>query len=193
MQFSFIEKNVGDTFIPRNNNNLYNNINDVNGKVETKNYYWQPYAQEKNNWGTEGSIQKSLMSGINTPTPVGEIFFSQENINRLQKKIKYELFVRTNGKYKLETNQNESDLLVVMRAVFITCATHMPYKIVSQVKELNHRVIERIIPDMISIVKQDDEYIKQLDRPINPIPLPVCMNSKGRLALPSVTTTFFPK
>ena len=36
-----------------------------------------------------------------------------------------------------------------------------------------------------------DEYIKQLDKPINPLPLPVCVNNKGRLTLPSVTTTFF--
>ena len=50
-----------------------------------------------------------------------------------------------------------------------------------------------IIPDMISMIKQDDEYIKQLDRPIDPIPLPVNVSRAGRLSLPSVTSVFFPK
>jgi hypothetical protein len=45
---------------------------------------------------------------------------------------------------------------------------------------------------MISMIKQDEEYVKQLDRPLDPIPLPVNVNNAGRLALPSVTTTFFP-
>ena len=56
---------------------------------------------------------------------------------------------------------------------------------------LNKKTIDRIAADMISIIKQDEEYINQLDKPIIPIPLPVSMNSKGRLSLPSITTTFF--
>ena len=106
--------------------------------------------------------------------------------------IKYEVFVRTNGKYKLDVDQNESDVLIVMRAAYIQDAMNQPYQLVRQVKILNHRVMERIVPDMISMIKQDDEYIKQLDRPLDPIPLPVNVNNAGRLALPSVTTTFSP-
>ena len=106
--------------------------------------------------------------------------------------IKYEVFVRTNGKYKLEVDQNESDLFIVMRDAYITDAMNQPYRLVHQVKILNHRVVEKIVPDMISWIKQDEEYIKQLDRPLDPIPLPVNVNNAGRLALPSVTTTFFP-
>ena len=57
-------------------------------------------------------------------------------------------------------------------------------------KILNQKVMKRIIPDMITAVRQDDAYIKQLDKPIDPIPLPVNVNSKGRKQLPSITTTF---
>lgn len=194
MNYSFIEDYKSDDFIPKSNSNLYNNIDASNyNSYKPTNYYWSDYSQSKNNWATENSIQKSLLKGLYQPTPLGELFFSQENINRIQKMIKYEVFVRTNGKYKLEVEQNESDVLVVMRDIYITCAKNQPYKVIHQVKELNHRVIEKILPDMISIIKQDDEYIKQLDKPINPIPLPVCVNSKGRISLPSVTTTFFYK
>ena len=202
MNYSFIDKYKAGDFIPPNNTNLYNQVTkkyDIN--IEAKNsdenkptnYYWSDYSQSENNWATENSIQKSLLKGIYQPTPLGELFFSQENINRIQKMIKYEVFVRTNGKYKLEIDQNESDVLIVMRDIYITCGKNLPYKVIHQVKELNHRTIEKIIPDMISMIKQDDEYIKQLDKPLDPIPLPVCMSSKGRISLPSVTTTFFYK
>ena len=194
MNYSFIDKFKASDFIPESNSNLYNNINASNfTEYKPTNFNWSDYTQSQNNWATENSIQKSLLKGVFQPTPLGELFFSQENINRIQKMIKYEVFVRTNGKYKLQVAQNESDLLVVMRDIYISCGRNMPYKLVRQVKELNHKTIEKIIPDMISMIRQDDEYISQLDKPINPIPLPVCVNSKGRTSLPSVTTTFFYK
>lgn len=194
MNYSFIDKYKASDFIPQSNNNLYNEVSASNlNSYKPTNYYWSDYSQTTNNWATENSIQKSLLKGLYQPTPLGELFFSQENINRIQKMIKYEVFVRTNGKYKLEVEQNESDLLVVMRDIYISCAKNLLYKVIHQVKELNHRTIEKILPDMISMIKQDDEYIKQLDKPIDPIPLPVCVNSKGRTSLPSVTTTFFYK
>ncbi len=194
MNYSFIDKYKASDFISQSNNNLYNEVSASNlNSYKPTNYYWSDYSQTTNNWATENSIQKSLLKGLYQPTPLGELFFSQENINRIQKMIKYEVFVRTNGKYKLEVEQNESDLLVVMRDIYISCAKNLLYKVIHQVKELNHRTIEKILPDMISMIKQDDEYIKQLDKPIDPIPLPVCVNSKGRTSLPSVTTTFFYK
>lgn len=194
MNYGFLDKYKASDFIPQSNSNLYNSVNASNSTEYTPtNYYWSDYSQSTNNWATENSIQKSLLKGVYQPTPLGELFFSQENINRIQKIIKYEVFVRTNGKYKLEVEQNESDLLVVMRDIYITCGKNMPYQLVRQVKELNHRTVEKIIPDMISMIKQDDAYIRQLDKPIDPIPLPVCVNSKGRTSLPSVTTTFFYK
>lgn len=194
MNYSFIDKYKASDFIPQSNSNLYNEVNASNSNAyKPTNYYWSDYSQDQNNWATENSIQKSLLKGVYQPTPLGELFFTQENINRIQKIIKYEVFVRTNGKYKLEVEQNESDLLVVMRDIYITCGKNMPYQLVRQVKELNHRTVEKIIPDMITMIKQDDAYIQQLDKPIDPIPLPVCVNSKGRISLPSVTTTFFYK
>jgi hypothetical protein len=193
MNYSFIDKYSTKDFISDNQNNLYNEYNPSKPKAKFENYYMPSFEQNKDNWATENSIQKTMLKSIHTPTPLGELFFSKDNINRLQQKIKYEVFVRTNGKYKLEVDQSESDLLIVMRDAYISDAQNNPYKIVHQVKVLNHRVIEKIVPDMISMIKQDDEYIKQLDRPIDPIPLPVNVSKAGRLSLPSVTTIFFPR
>jgi hypothetical protein len=193
MNYSFIDKYSTNDFIKSNENNLYNEYNSSNPKPKFDNYYMPSYEQNTDNWATENSIQKTMLKSIYTPTPLGELFFSKDNINRIQQKIKHEVFIRTNGKYKLEVDQSESDLLIVMRDAYISDAMNNPYKLVHQVKVLNHRVIEKIVPDMISMIKQDDEYIKQLDKPIDPIPLPVNVSKAGRLSLPSVTTIFFPR
>ena len=75
-----------------------------------------------------------------------------------------------------------------MRAVYIQDSYNSPYRIIHQVKELNEKVINRILPDMMSNIKQNEEYLNIIDKPIDPIPLPVNVSRAGRLSLPSVTT-----
>lgn len=193
MNYSFINKITtknynAEDFLDQNKDSLYNTYNSGNNKIQ--NYNSVSYEQDKNNWATENSIQKTILKGVYTATPLGELYFCIENIQRIQKMIKYEIFKRTKGKYKLEVDQNETDLLVVMRATYISDAENSPYRLVHQVKILNNKTIEKIVPDMISIIKQDEEYINKLDKPIDPIPLPVNVSRAGRLSLPSVTTTF---
>lgn len=161
------------------------NYSFVNRPVSVNNF-----TKKTNNWTTEDSIQKTLLKSVYMPTPLGELYFSPSNIERIQKMIKYTIFKRTNGKYKLVVDQREDDLLVVMRAVYISDAENNPYRLVHQVKVLNNKTIERIIPNMITALRQDEKYLNEIDKPIDPIPLPVNVNSAGRLSLPSVTTLF---
>jgi hypothetical protein len=197
MNYSFIDNFTPKDFVTPEQNILYNQNNTFNKSGENTNkqksldgYHFPGYVQDKDNWATEGSISKSILGNLMAPTPVSELFLSRQNINRIQKMIKLKIFEETNGKYLLNINQNESDIIIVMRNVILTDAVNSPYKVVHQVKILNNIVLKRVIPDMITAIKQDDAYIQQLDKPIDPIPLPVNVNSKGRRQLPSVTTTF---
>ncbi len=190
MNYSFINKYTNNDFTFKGNL-IFNYHNDENKDIKNYNKYTDidnVDSNERNNWATENSIQKSLLKSVYTPTPLGEVFFSPDNIKRIQNKIKKSIFVESKGKYKLQVDQNESDLLVVMRAVYIQDSYNSPYRIIHQVKELNEKVINRILPDMISNIKQNEEYLNIIDKPIDPIPLPVNVSRAGRLSLPSVTT-----
>jgi len=190
MNYSFINKYTNNDFTFKGNL-IFNYHNDENKDIKNYNKYTDidnVNSNERNNWATENSIQKSLLKSIYTPTPLGEVFFSPDNIKRLQNKIKKSIFIESKGKYKLQVDQNESDLFVVMRAVYIQDSYNSPYRIIHQVKELNDKVINRILPDMISNIKQNEEYLNIIDKPIDPIPLPVNVSRAGRLSLPSVTT-----
>lgn len=118
------------------------------------------------------------------------IFYSPENTRRIQKMIKREVFVRTNGQYKLDENQDDSDLLVAMRAVFMENARFLPFKIISQIKELNRKTVESVVPDMITAMKQTYGYLKDISEPIKPIARPVNVGHAGRKTLPALTTSF---
>jgi len=135
------------------------------------------------------NVAKRILTGIFEPTPLSELFFSKENINRIQKMIKTEIMIQTAGKYKVD-EQDESDLLVAMRATFMNYGDFLPDKIVHQVKLLNKKVICDVTPDMITEIKQYYSYIDEINKPLQPIARPMNVSHAGRRTLPSLTSAW---
>jgi hypothetical protein len=121
---------------------------------------------------------------------LSDMFFSGENMKRLQKMIKKEIFEKTKGKYRLDEDQDDMDLLVAMRGVYMNEARFLPYKIKHQIKDLNRKVILNIVPDMITNIKQYYSYIKEINEPIKPIMRPLNVNNAGRRTLPALTSVW---
>jgi hypothetical protein len=119
---------------------------------------------------------------------VGEIFFSERNINRLQKQIKKEIYERSRHKYKLEEDQDIADLLVAMRGIYQLHGRFLPDHLVHQVKDLNKKLVNFVIPDMLTQIKQYYGYLKDVNEPIKPIDRPMNVSYAGRKTLPSVST-----
>ncbi len=136
------------------------------------------------------NMAATALKGIHTKSDLARIFFSDRNIKRLQKKIKKEVFKRTNGQFRLEVDQEQRDLFIVMRSVYLEHARFLPGQTVRQVKRLNEKVIDEIIPGMITEIRQYWGYLKEINKPITPIPLPMNVGNNGRKILPSVTTTW---
>lgn len=118
------------------------------------------------------------------------MYFSQENIDRIQRHIKSEVRRLSNGKYKLDVDQDEFDLLIIMRAVFLEHAKHIPTHIVRQVKELNKQTIDYLIPDVMTNIKQSIGYLRDITTPLQPLDHPLNVNRGGRKTLPSFTSTW---
>ena len=140
------------------------------------------YYNEGVNFGTKGIQREQSL--------VSKEFFSEENIKRIQRKIRSEILRRTKGEFNLVVDQNLNDVIVSMRYVYTEYSHDLPDKIIRQVKKLNKLTIEYIIPDMISNLKQYYGYIKDISSPIKPIPRPINVNNAGRNTLPSVTTVW---
>lgn len=116
---------------------------------------------------------------------VMKVYFSDDNVGRIQKKIKQEVYNRTKGKYRLKEDQDTLHLNVAMRTVFKHNGRNLLNHIIRQVKLLNKQTIEYIVPDMIVNIEQYYGLQKEISNPINPIDLPINVSVRGRKILKS--------
>ena len=123
-------------------------------------------------------------------SPLSKEFFGRENIARLQKLIKKEINNRSNGNFTMTVDQNENNLLIAMNEIFEKYSQNLPTKIRHQTKCLNKLLVSNIVPNMITEIKQQYRYIKEISSPIQPISRPVNVNGAGRTTLPSFSTVW---
>lgn len=148
--------------------------------------FYKMYQQSSNEENYDRARYATL--GLFEKNHITVVFFSNENIKRLQKKIREEIFIRTKGQYSLEEDQDESELLIAMRAVYLEKCKNLPNQTVRQVKLLNKQTVDYIVPDMISNIKQYFGYLKDINQPLQPMLRPMNVNNAGRNLLPSITT-----
>ena len=95
-----------------------------------------------------------------TPTPLNTLYFSEFNLNLIQRAIRQ--------KFKDETGvaidyQNKDDLFSIMRVVFINNAGNHSEAINEQVKFMNSLVIKTALGQIRSGVAQYMGYVRDLD------------------------------
>lgn len=123
------------------------------------------------------------------PTPIMLEFFSNKNIERIQKKIRREIFNQTNKKYILDVDQDVLDLVTAMGAVYKEHSKELPSKTIRQVKKLNDQTVQYVVPDMITAIKQYYGYLRDIQNPPRFLDnMPLNVSSAGRKQLRSVTT-----
>ncbi len=136
------------------------------------------------------NMASTALKGIQADSELSKLYFSDKNIKRLQRLIKQEVFDRTGGQFRVDVDQEQRDLFIAMRAVYMEHGRFLPGQIVRQIKRLNQKVVDEIIPGMITEIKQHYGYLKEINKPLDPIMLPVAVNNAGRRTLPSITTTW---
>lgn len=151
-------------------------------------YEDNPYAAS--NYYEDGYATVIAKEWQACPSKVMKVYFSEDNIKRIQKKIRREIYNRSYGKFRLEEDQNVLDLITAMRAVYKLYGKDLPTKITRQVKTLNEYTVQYIAPDMITNLKQHYGYLDDIKNPINPIPRPLNVNQAGRNQLPSVAQLY---
>lgn len=134
------------------------------------------------------NIAKEAIKGVHCDSEISKLFFSGSNIKRLQKQIKKEVFKRTKGQFRLDIDQDEKDLIINMRGIYLQNARFLPGQTVRQVKRLNEKVVSEVVPPMITEIKQYYGYLREINKPLTPIPRPINVSSAGRRTLPSVTS-----
>lgn len=137
-----------------------------------------------------GNSSLALRSFNMENTKVSIEFFSPENIERIQRKIKFSVKEMTQGKFRMDADQDEMELITVMGNIYAEYGKHIDHGIKRQVKELNKMLLDHIMPDIVTNIQQYYGYIKEINSPLQPIARPLNVNRAGRKTLPSMTSVW---
>jgi len=117
----------------------------------------------------EKNFQTDMLRGNWEKSPVSEIFFSAENVERLQNSIRKEVFTRSQPKGYVIDKQSVEELKIIMRAIYLQYARNLPKNIDGQVDDLNQKVIDWSAPHILSAVDHYHFYINDISH--LPVPL----------------------
>lgn len=149
--------------------------------------YRTPFLFTQEHRKNYNNMSATALKSIQSESELSKLYFSDKNFKRVQNMIKQEVFNKTKGEFRLDVDQDQKDLFIVMRAVYIEHSRNLPGQIVRQVKRLNAKVIEEIAPSMITEIRQYYGYLKDINKPIEPIMRPLNVSNAGRLVLPSTS------
>jgi len=150
-----------------------------NGRVDTShhnNLTQYNFFIENNN--KNDHFQFNAIRHIHSESPVGDLFFSQKNIDIVQDGIRYSVYAKTNKTHTIGP-QSETELQIIMRSIYLQYSKNRSEDIVVQVRELNSKVLDYVIPRILSELNQYVNY--KNDITYLPIPLERSknMSSKG--------------
>jgi hypothetical protein len=133
-------------------------------------------------------VKNVTKTNIDNISILKETFFSDENIELINKQIILTIWKRTNKKYRVGF-QNKDNLLVVMQYVFLENAKHLPYDIKGQIRDLNCQVVGEILPNVITNFEQKLGYLRDIERRQPLVDLP--KSSTADRTLPSASRENF--
>jgi hypothetical protein len=137
----------------------------------------------------EDRTKNTIARGVACRTNLTEAYFSRENIDRVHQMIINEVFSRSDGRFKID-KQDENDLIIIMRSIWVSYGRNLPDRIDEQVAELNGLVVNECVPKIMSEVSAYRTYARTIGRVPEPIPRAVNLSSAGSKQLRSVTSTF---
>ena len=114
----------------------------------------------------KASAYTDALMGNWSATNLSRAFFSKENVTILQNGIRAKVYERTK---KVIAYQDQDNLKVVMRSIFLQHSANIPRKVTEQIVALNQKVYAYCVP---SVVNELDGYIKY-KRDISTIAVPI--------------------
>lgn len=131
---------------------------------------------------------RKALAGIQEVSPFSSLFFSRENINEIQRLIRYNVYVNTDRKFIID-NQDEDELLIIMRGVYLQYSRVPSDKQYynQAIKKLNALVINVLMPNLISNIEQYVGYLRDSKTPYLPLSREINDSIIGQTELRSVS------
>ena len=139
-----------------------------NGRVDIMNGVAVPAFAMFQETNKNTTYKDTALEGIHTKSPLSCSFFSIQNIQIIQNAIRNNVYKESNGEYIIGP-QSQTELQIIMRAIFLQNSKNLPYNIREQIQELNDIVVNESVPMILNNVKQYKGYL--FDASTLPIPM----------------------
>jgi hypothetical protein len=107
------------------------------------------------------TIERDVLKGFQEAEPVSIMFFSERNVTHLKGLICKTIAERSQNRFNLTAeSQSTSELVIIMRSIYLTNAKQLPDNIQGQVAELNYAVILDLVPRVLKNIYQQLSYIR---------------------------------
>ena len=120
----------------------------------------------------EDDARHDLVGTIHTITPLNSVFFSDSNMDLLQRKIHDQVKAMSEGKYSI-SRQSDDELRIIMRSYYLMFSRNDPNTVAQELEELNSRVVGYAAGKIYSEVDFHMFYRKDLEEFAPPIANPV--------------------
>jgi hypothetical protein len=122
-------------------------------------------------------------------TPLSTLFFSTRNVLRVQCMLKEAVRKETGGKIEI-AEQDASDLQMSMQTIFDESSQNIQTGVAEQVAALDYAFVDKFLPIIITNIKQELGYRRDINQRPVPMDNPVNVSSRGKRTLPSATTVW---
>lgn len=122
---------------------------------------------------------RDALVGNWTSTPLSEMFFSSQNIDRIQAELQKGVFDMSKGRFRIEP-QNCDTLKIIMRSTFLTYSANMKDNLQGQINALNKLVLDYAVPQVYGSMQGYINYQRDASNLAVPLALPQQTGNKTK-------------
>lgn len=124
------------------------------------------------------SSNQAVKSILTQNDPLFMAFFSEQNINTIQKKLKQKVYQESDGRHTIG-NQSVEQLQIIMHSIYLQYGKFQNTNIQEQVTELNELIYNYAVPNILTNIEQYLGYKRDVSTISVPLEHPVNLNEAG--------------
>ena len=138
------------------------------------------------------TYRTEAIRGIHDKSLLNTVYFSKANMKLVQNKLRYTIWMMSEKQFVIP-EQHETNLMIVMRSIYLQYSRNLKTNIKEQIGQLNNIVIDELAPKVLSNVKQYYRYLEDANEPWKPIARGQSASNKGTRQLRLDTALGFGK
>jgi len=156
------------------------------GKIKNPDITTTPFIFIQGSQEQFYNASKQMLKGIRQEDILGKVFFHPRNVKIIQSQLQKQVYIAS-GKQWIIEEQDETDVYVVMRSIFLSYARHDPnIEIRDQIKELNNLTVDSIVPGIISEIRANLGYLEKIFTPLQVMDRPQNVSVAGKQSIPAL-------